>query len=67
MDDYLACDRHGCDLPATYSRWRADATRPGVTHNEPGMTREVLCIAHANEVRLYVGGRLEPIDRPSEC
>lgn len=55
------CDRPGCGLPASYSRWRADASKPGVTHTEPGMTQEFLCIPHANEVRTYLGGRLEPI------
>lgn len=56
------CDRPGCSLPAAYRRWATDPAKQGVNLNEPGMKEEYLCVAHANEVRQYLGGRLEPLD-----
>ena len=56
------CERPGCHLPAFYRRWRTDPDTRGVNLNEPGMREELLCAPHANEVREYVGGRLERLD-----
>ncbi len=56
------CARPGCTLIAAYLRWRTDLTKRGHNINEPGYSEERLCIAHADEVRVYIGGRLEPIE-----
>lgn len=58
MDDDC-CERPGCTLPAAWVRWKADPDGRGINHSEPGMKPERLCHAHANEVRMYVGGPME--------
>lgn len=55
------CDRTGCTLPAAWLRWKTDPSKRGANMNEPGMSEERLCHAHASEVRMYVGGRIEPL------
>ena len=50
-----------CVLPAAYSRLVTDINERGFNANEPGARVQYLCFVHAEEVRRYLGGRLETL------
>ncbi len=65
MPQVMPCARPGCRLPAEYERLATDANTMGFNLNETGGRIERLCIVHAAEVRLYLGGRLWRLDEPA--
>lgn len=64
--EHVQCQRGRCENLAQYYRWKTDTNKRGANLNEPGMTQEFVCVAHANELRDYIGARLFHVDTDKE-